>query len=77
MQPFVRYHGHKLHSLFQMGQHFAATYQQQLCRLSNTVFTLKHFLTNIVQITNPTTTNEMKILADLWVLPLAFRAPRQ
>ena len=45
MQPFVRYHGHKLQTLFQKGQYFAATYQQQVCRLPVTVSTLNCYIT--------------------------------
>ena len=42
MQPFVRYHGHKVQTLFQKGQYFVATYQQQLSRLPTTVSSLKN-----------------------------------
>ena len=41
MQPFVRYHGHKLQTIFQKGHYFVATYQQQLSRLPTTAPTLK------------------------------------
>ena len=41
LQLFDRYHGYKLLTLFQKGQYFAATYQQQLSRLPTTVSTLK------------------------------------
>ena len=40
MHSFVRYYGHKLQTLFQKRKYFAATYQQQLCRLPTTVSTL-------------------------------------
>ena len=40
MEVIVRYHGHMLQTLFQKGQDFEATYQQQLCPLPSTVSTL-------------------------------------
>ena len=41
LQHLVRYHGHKLQTLFQNVQCFVGTYQQQLSRLPSTVSTLK------------------------------------
>ena len=38
--PFCQYHGHKSQTLFQRGQYFVATNQQQLNRLPTTVSTL-------------------------------------
>ena len=46
MQPFVRYHGHKLQPLFQKGQYCVATYRQQLSPLPTTVSTQYRVLTS-------------------------------
>ena len=68
MHSFVRYHGHKLQTLFQKGRYFVTTYRQQLSPLPRTVPTFNSLLT---------VTGKFSVVKGLFVGCLTSRRPKK